>query len=318
MQAIQYSRYGGGEALQLVDVPAPEPGPGEVRLRVRAAAVNPYDFHFMRGEPLFMRLIIGLRRPRKRGIGRDAAGVVDAVGPGVTEFSIGDEVYGAATGAFAEEAIGVVHELIRKPARLSWAEAAAIPMAAITGLQALDRGRVAAGSRVLINGASGGIGHFTVQMAKAMGAHVTAVCKTSNVDWVRALGADEVMDYTQISITDLPPRFDCIIDTVANHSVSACGRLLTPGGTYVWLGSAQMGRVFGPLGRALLMTVAGRRYQVVNARGTRDDMERLNGFIEAGQLQPVIEHTFPLARVGEAIAHVEAGHTRGKTVIQVA
>ncbi len=317
MKAIRYTCYGGPEKLSLETIEVPAPGPAEVRLRVRAAAVNPYDFHFMRGEPLFMRLFIGLRRPRRSGLGRDVAGVVDAVGPGVTQFTIGDEVYGAATGAFAEQAIGRVDELIGKPAQLCWEEAAAIPMAAFTGLQGLDRGRVGAGSRVLVNGASGGIGHFTVQMAKAMGAHVTAVCKTSNVDWVRGLGADEVVDYTRTSITDLPARFDCIIDTVANHSVSACGRLLAPGGTYVWLGSARMGRILGPLGRTLVMTVAGRRYQVVNAKRTRDDMERLNAFVAAGQLRIVIEHTFPLEQAGQAIAHVEAGHTKGKTVIQV-
>ncbi|MGB0652068.1 MAG: NAD(P)-dependent alcohol dehydrogenase [Thermoplasmatota archaeon] len=325
MKAMRYHRYGGAEVLQLEDVPMPEPGPGQVRLAVRAASVNPYEFHFLRGDPLFMRLITGLRRPKEPGIGKDVAGVVDAVGSGVTDFAPGDEVFGSGDGSYAEFCLAPVAKLAHKPASLSFEEAAALPMAGYTGLQALDQAGVGAGAppgkRVLVNGASGGIGHLVVQMAKAMGAHVTATCKTANVAWVKELGADRVIDYAKASLLDGPDDHDAIIDMVVNHPLRALVGKLAPGGTYAWVGAAKMGKVLGPLpklARLQLMRTKDRRAIVVNAKALRSDLERMAAWADAGQLRPTIEQVLGLEQAGEGIVHVERGHSKGKTVIQVA
>lgn len=317
MQAIRYERYGGPEVLQLQEVDVSEPGPGEVRMRVHAASVNPYDFHFMRGEPLFMRLFTGFSKPRKHGLGSDVAGVIDAVGEGVTLFKVGDEVYGAADGAFAESALGKESELSMKPSSLDWNEAAALPMAAITALQGIERAGVGPGSRVLVNGASGGVGHIVVQMAKAMGAHVTAVCKASNSDWVKDIGADRSFDYQEKPVVDSGSIFDAIIDTVSNHSLAEFKQIMAPGAIYVWLGSAKMGRIMGPLGHIFRIAISGPQFQMVNAKRTREVMDQINQFVDLELLRPRIEHTFPLAAIGTALSHVEAGHTKGKTVVQI-
>lgn len=315
MQAITYTAYGSADVLRLEAIDKPTPKDNEVLIQVQAASVNPVDLHNMLGTPFVVRAMSGLRRPTTPRLGVDFAGRVEAVGPQVTQFQPGDEVFGGRTGAFAEYVVKLETGLVRKPANLTFAQAAAIPVAGCTALQGLrDHGRLQAGQRVLINGAAGGVGTFAVQIAKAMGAHVTGVCSPRNVDLVRALGADEVLDYTQTDFTQAAQRYDLLLDNVGNHALAAARRVLTPAGVMVM--------VAGPVERMLLFMAAARlgnkRLVAFIAELNKADLETLKDMAEAGQLTPAIDRSYPLAEVPAAMRYLETGHARSKIIINVA
>jgi len=323
MKAITYHRYGGPEVLGLQEVDVPAVDESSMLVRVRAAAANPYDWHFMRGEPYFMRLMFGLRAPKRTGLGVDFAGEVEAVGRGVSGFAPGDRVYGLCDGAFAEYVACPAADLAIMPATLTFEQAAAVPLAGLTALQGLrDAGQLQAGQRVLIVGASGGVGSFAVQIAKALGAHVTGVCSTPNVAMVRALGADAVIDYTQEDFTHGAQRYDVIFQLGGMQSPAACRRALTPQGILVLSSGDSNGRVIGPMNRimqaALLSPFVGQTLAVLDVKRSRADLEHLASLIDGGSVKPIVERTLPLREVPEAIRLVEEGHARGKVVISLA
>lgn len=321
MKAVVCRVYGPPDVLTCEAVDRPVPADDEVLIRVRAAAVNPLDKTY-RGTPYVFRPLFGLRKPRSTRPGRDVAGQVEAVGRSVTRFKPGDEVFGVCLGAFAEYACAAESRLARKPAGVSFEEAAATPIAGLTALQGLrDRGEVRPGHAVLINGAAGGVGTFAVQIARSLGAAVTGVCSTRNVDLVRSLGADRVIDYTREDFTRGAERYDLIFDCVANRSLFALRRLLEPQGSYLAVGVPAHGRWIGPLGR-LLRTFAfsrlvSRRFKMFLAKVRSEDLTALAELMEAGKVKPVIEQRYTLEQVPEALAHLEEGHTRGKLVITV-
>ena len=322
MKAIVYCDYGPPEILRLEDVARPSPSDNQVLLKVRAASVNPLDWHYMRGTPYIARLMgMGFRKPKATRLGVDVAGIVEAVGRNVTQFKPGDEVFGSAHGAFAEYAVASEKRLVRKPANLTFAEAAAVPVAAVTALQGLrDKGKLQRGQTVLINGASGGVGTFAVQIAKSLGARVTGVCSTRNVDMVRSLGAEQVIDYTKQDFTKLGQRYDLILDNVGNHSLSACRRAMNPRARYVMVGG-QPGRWIAPLDRALAATalswVVSQDLSMMLATMTKEDLGILSELAQAGKITPVIDRTFPLSQLPEAVRYLETGHARGKVAILV-
>jgi NADPH:quinone reductase-like Zn-dependent oxidoreductase len=321
MKGIVQSRYGSPDVLRLEEIAKPVVKDDEVLVRVRAAAVNSGDWHLLRGLPYVMRLVFGLRGPRRMTPGLDIAGEVEAVGGNVGQFRPGDEVFGWCKGAFAEYACTAENNLLPKPSNLSFEQAAAVGDSAFTALAAVrDQGRVQPGQRVLINGASGGVGTFAVQIAKSFGANVTGVCSTMNIDLVRSLGADQVIDYTNEGFTQSAGRYDVMLDLVGNRSLSDCRRVLTPGGTYVLVGVKDMGGWFG-LGRqfkALLLSPAvGQRMRVFVARHTRADLAVLKELVETGKVVPVIDRHYSLSDVPEALRYQGQGHTRGKIVIIV-
>jgi len=308
VKAVVYSRYGGPEVLRIEEIEVGAPKDDEVRIRVRAAGVNPMDRHLMRGEPKAGRIAMGLRGPKRTRLGADVTGVVDAVGAKVTKFKVGDEVFGGARGAFAESVCANELKVAAKPKNATFEEAAAVPVAGVTALQALrDFGRVRAGHRVLINGAGGGVGSFAVQIAKAFGATVTGVCGTHNVANVQSIGADRVVDYTRDDFTNTAERYDVIVDMIGNRPLRACKRLLTATGTYVVVG--------GPLGR-LFTTMAAPRCRIAMARMRSDDLVVLRDLIEHASVTPLIDRVYLLAEVPQAIAYLEEGHARGKIVIR--
>jgi len=318
MQAIVGTEYGSPDGLELREIDLPVAGEGEVLVSVRAASVNPLDFHVMRGTPYLVRVTEGLRRPKAAVRGVDAAGIVEAVGPGVTHVEPGDEVFGSRAGAFADYVCGKT--FVRKPAGITFEQAAAIPVAGCTALQALrDKGRLEAGRKVLVNGAAGGVGTFAVQIAKALGAEVTGVCSTRNVELVRSLGAEHVVDYTQTDYTRGAERYDVILDAAGTHSLSANRRVLAPTGTMVLVGALKFGNWFGPLvapAKALVLSRFSRQTLApLVAKIARDDLEQLAGLVDAGTLTPVIDRTYPLRETAEAIRYLEEGHARGKVVV---
>lgn len=320
MRAITYRDYGPPDVLELREIEVPEVGDDEVLIRVRATSVNPFDWHFMRGMPYFIRLQSGLRRPKETRLGADVAGTVDAAGRNVTGFRAGDHVFGHAAGAFAEYVIARPKSLAHKPEGVSFEEAATLNIAGLTALQGLrDKGGLQAGHRVLVNGASGGVGTFAVQIAAGMGAEVTGVCSTGNLELVRSLGAAHTVDYTRDDFAASDRRYDVILDTVATRPPSACRRILTPEGTYVAVGSLSMGNWIGPLTFLAGVRLAGIfRTQTLTsmlAALTAEDLGILGGMVASGSVKPVIERVYPLEDTAAAVAHVEAGHTRGKVVI---
>ncbi len=320
MKAIVYHRYGSPDVLPLQEVDKPVPGDDAVLVRVYAAAVNPYDWHFMRGEPYFMRLMFGLRTPKRSGLGVDYAGQVEAVGKDVTEFQPGDEVFGMCDGAFAEYLCVPESEAAPKPANLTFVQAAAVPLAGLTALQGLrDSGELQPGQRILIIGASGGVGTFAVQIAKILGAHVTGVCSTPNLDLVRSLGADEVIDYTQEDFAQRGQTYDIIFQLGGMHSPAHCRRALTPQGRLVLSSGDSDGRWIGPMDRviqaAVLSPFVSQTLVALDTKRSKKDLAHLKELIEAGTLTPVIDRTHPLSEVPEAIRYVESGHARGKVVI---
>ena len=321
MKAIIQTRYGAPEVLRLAEVEAPIPKDDEVLVRVRAAAVNIGDWHLMRGIPYVVRLGLGLRRPRRATPGLDIAGDVAAVGRAVTDFQPGDQVFGWGTGAFAEYVCTPQGNLLPKPANLTFDQSAAVGDSALTALAAVrDQGRVQPGQRVLINGASGGVGTFAVQIAKALGAHVTAVCSGRNADIVRSLGADQVVDYEQRDFASAEDRYDVMLDLVGNRPLSACRRVLTPRGTYVIVGVRDVGRWLGVGRQAKALLIAPfvrRRTRVFVVKHTRADLAVLKDLVEAGRVTPVIDSRYPLGEAAHALRHQGEGHPRGKLVLTV-
>jgi NADPH:quinone reductase-like Zn-dependent oxidoreductase len=324
MKAVTQDRYGSADVLKVTEVPRPVPAEGEVLVRVHAAAVNAYDWHFLHGDPRIARLSMGLRGPKERIRGRDFAGRVEAVGSAVKGLAPGDEVFGEADGAFAEYVCAADDCVDRKPDGLSFEEAAALPLAANTALIGLrDVAGLRADQSLLINGASGGVGPFAVQMAKAYGARVTGVCSSRNVDLVRSLGADHVIDYTREDFTRGKDRYDVVLDLVGNHSLSEFRRALTPSGTLVLSGGGvfEGGSLFGPLGlfikgRALAPFVRQRVLQLP-AKASKKNLATLRELVESGKLTPHIERTYPLDEAPAAIRHLEVEHARTKIVITV-
>jgi NADPH:quinone reductase-like Zn-dependent oxidoreductase len=318
MKAIVQDTYGSHEALKLEEVAKPEIGDGEVLVRVHAASVHVGDWIMMTGSPFVMRVATGLRRPKIRVPGTDIAGTVEAVGGGVTRLRPGDEVFGWCAGAFAEYARASEDQFVKKPANLSFEQAAAVGVSASTALQLLRDHDIKPGQKVLINGASGGVGTFAVQIAKALGAEVTGVCSTKNLEMIRSIGSDHVIDYTQEDFTAGAERYDLILDNVGNHSMARTRRALRPEGTLISNGG---GHADGKLGRTVRTMLASMvvRQQASPSLKTQnhDDLVALKGLVEAGQLTPVIGGTYPLRATPEAIGQVATGHARGTLVITV-
>jgi NADPH:quinone reductase-like Zn-dependent oxidoreductase len=321
MKAIIYDRYGSADVLRCEDVANPVPQEDEVLIKVHAASVNPLDWHFMRGAPYFFRMVSGVRKAKSKGLGVDVAGRVEGVGRKVVRFHEGDAVFGAARGAFAEYACARESALAIKPDNVNFAQAAAVPIAGLTGLQALrDKAGLQSGQKVLINGASGGVGTLTVQIAKSLGAQVTGVCSTRNVELVRSLGADCVLDYTQQDFTQAGQRYDLLLDCIGNHPLSACRRLLTPQGTYVMIGGgapndAMMPALLRMMTMLLTAPLVRQKITILMARQNAQDLATLATLLESGKVKPVIDRCYPLSEVAEAIRYVEAGHAQGKVVV---
>lgn len=324
MKAIVQDRFGPPDVLRLADVDPPEVGPDDVLVRVAAVGLNPYDWHMVRGDPLVARLMggMGLRKPSARVAGVDAAGEVTAVGPNVRELRPGDVVLGFCAGALAEYARAKADEVVPKPARLSVEQAAAVPMASLTALQGLrDVGGVRAGHLVLINGAAGGVGSFAVQIARALGAEVTGVCSTANVELVRSIGATHVVDYTAEDFTDARARYDVILDNVGNRPLARLRQALTPAGTLVLNGGGSPGQVIGAIGPIVRATVTdrfvGQHLRPFLAKPNQADLRTIAGLIDDERVTPVLDRTYPMAATADGLRHVEQGHTRGKVVITV-
>lgn len=323
MKAIVYTEYGTAEVLRLAEIDRPVPQDHQVLVKVRAAAANPLDWHYMRGTPYIGRIEMGLRAPQSPRLGVDMAGEVLAVGKAVTKFKPGDAVFGVAGGAFAEYVRAAEHRIALKPASLSFEDAAAVPVAAITALQGLrDKGQIKPGQKVLINGASGGVGTFAVQLAKHFGAEVTAVCSGRNAGLVRSLGADHVIDYTQEDFTLRPERYDLILDNVGTRPMSEVRRALAATGTFVSVGgggpdhslwgAAFVGRT---LQRKLLQPFTDQRLVGFMAEVRTGDLELLGELLVASKVRSVIDRRYPLSEVPEAIRYLESGRARGKVVI---
>jgi NADPH:quinone reductase-like Zn-dependent oxidoreductase len=321
MKAAIYTRYGPPDVVQVTQVEKPVPKDGEILINVRAASVNPLDWHFMRGLPYLVRLMAGLGKPKDTRLGVDVAGRVEAVGKNVTQFKPGDEVFGSCRGAFAEYACTAETGLFKKPNTVTFEQAASVPVAAYTALQGLrDAGQIQPGQKVLINGAAGGVGTFAVQIAKSFGADVTAVCSTRNVEMVRSIGADRVIDYTKEDFTQGGQRYDLFFDAVGNHSLFASRRVLNPRGIYIPAGGSTDRWMIGPLGRALTTLVVSwfvsqKLVIFFLAKPRQADLATMHDLMKSGKLTPVIDRRYPLSEVPEAIRYLEQGHARGKVVI---
>jgi NADPH:quinone reductase-like Zn-dependent oxidoreductase len=324
MRAAAYHCYGGPDVIRIETTARPALAPDRVLVRVQAAALNPLDKHYLRGTPYLLRLSAGVGRPQDSRMGVDFAGTVESVGSAVTRFKPGDVVFGGADGAFGEYvSVRAEGSIAHVPPGVAPEQAAALPIAAVTALQALrDHGRLAAGQRVLINGASGGVGHYAVQLAKAMGAHVTGVSSTRNVEMVRALGADVVIDYTRENFTDGAQRYDLIIDSIGNHSRGALRRVLTDNGTHVQVGRAGMGNWVGPLlsplGALLWSQFTSQRWESMLADIEAADLDYLAQQMAGGQLRSVIDRRYTLEQLPEAIRYLETGRVRGKLLVDIA
>lgn len=320
MRAIVRDRYGPPGVLELREIETPTPADAEVLVRVRAASVNPVDWHSMTGKPYLVRMQGGLRAPKSSRLGTDFAGTVEAVGKEVVGLHPGDDVFGARTGSLAEY-VCVENAMAAKPANVSFEEAAAVPVAAITALQGLrDKGGLEAGQKVLVNGASGGVGTFAVQIAKALGAEVTGVCSTRNVDLVRSLGADRVVDYTSEDFTRSAGRYDLVLDVAGSRSWSDLSRVLSPKATVVAAGGPKVNRMTGlslrRLARMRLATLTGnRRATIYLAKLGRGDLLTLAGLLEAGKVRSVVDRVYPIEETARALAYLGEGHARGKVVV---
>ena len=329
MKAITYHRYGSPDVLECEEIEKPAPKDDEVLIQVRAASLNPYDWHFLRGLPYFLRLQTGLGKPTDPRLGVDLAGQVESVGNKVTQFKTGDDVFGCGRGAFAEYACASEAKLARKPEDMTFEQAASLPIAGLTAFEGLrlgassDKGEIPQGKKVLINGAAGGVGTFAVQIAKSFGAEVTGVCSTGNVEMVRSLGANRVVDYTREDFTEGGQRYDLILDCVANHSLSAFRRILDPKGSYIMVGAADGGGrwMIGVLARLLGAFVLSRfgcqKLVMMGARITNEDLTTLAKLMKTGRLRPVIDRRYRLDEVPAAIRYLEQGHARGKVVVTV-
>lgn len=321
MRAIVQDAYGHADVLRLARIPRPGAADNEVLVRVHAAGLDRGVWHVMTGLPYLGRLAFGVRKPKEPVLGFDVAGTVVAVGSAVTRFSAGDEVFGFGKGAFAEYAVVREDKLARKPVNLSFEQAAVVPVSAVTALQGLDAGRVEQGQKVLIIGASGGVGSYAVQLAKAFGAQVTGVCSTAKLDLVRSLGADHVIDYTRDDFADGAHRYDLILDIAGNPTLSRLRHALTPTGTAVITGGEDGGNLTGGMNRQLRALVLSpfvrQRLTMFLGKVRSSDLERLIELIEAGTVTPSLDRTYTLDRVPEAIDHLEAGKVRGKAAITI-
>ena len=322
MKAFVRRRYGSPEVLECIDMPVPVPGNGEVLVRVRAAGINPIDWHFMRGEPHAIRVVTGLRAPKEIRLGFETSGVVEAVGSGVTGISPGDEVFGSCHGGLAELLCTPASNLVLKPANISFEEAASVPVAALTALQGLrDKARLQPRQAVLINGASGGVGTFAAQIAVSLGARVTAVCSTRNLDLVRSLGAAEAIDYTVEDFTKRGARYDVMFDCHAERSFGAVRRILNPAGTYVGVGgpvSSSAGMLADLAAEVALSLFVSQKRVTFMTKPNHDDLAFLADLLGRGALKPVLDRQYPFADTPGAIRYLEAGHARGKVVIVMA
>ncbi len=321
MRALVQHRYGGPETLTLAQIPRPVPGPGEVRVRVEAAGLDRGTWHLMTGRPYLMRLLgFGFFGPKQPVPGLDLTGTVEAVGPGVTRFAIGDRVFGIGRGSFAEHTVAREDKLARVPAGTARGEAALLGVSALTAIQALDRGAVRAGARVLVIGASGGVGCFAVQIARARGARVTGVCRTEKVALVGSLGAERVVDYAKESFTDGRERYDVVIDAGGNTPLAALRRTMTPTGRLVFVGGENGGDLTGGMGRPLSAMMLGmftrQRFAMLAAREHFEDLERIAALVDRGELRAVVDRRCGLAEVGQALVDLEAGRVRGKVLVE--
>jgi NADPH:quinone reductase-like Zn-dependent oxidoreductase len=323
VKAVIVPRYGPPDVLELADIPAPEPTPDQVRVRVVSTSVNPVDWHTIRGEPLLVRLTSGLTRPKQSGIGADVAGIVDAVGSAVTSFGPGDEVFGMGIRTWAELVVVKAEGLVAKPAAISFQEAGAVGVAALTALQGLrDHGHLSAGQRVLVNGAGGGVGHFAVQIAKVLGAEVTAATSSANLEWVQGLGADEVVDYARTDPTAVRERYDVIFDAGGWLSLGGERRALKPTGIAVNAGAGRnptmLGLVGGLAAAAVRNRIGSRRFVSYLAHRTPEDLETLRAMLEAGQIRPHVDRSFAVAEIREAVRYQEMGQAHGKVTVSIA
>ena len=327
MKAVVYTRYGSPDVLEIRDIKKPVPNDDQVLVKVRAASLNPLDWHFMEGTPYVIRAMgTGLRKPKVPRLGVDLAGQVETVGKNVTQFKPGDEVFGTGGGAaFAEYVCARKTKLVLKPANLTFEQAASVPIAALTALQGLrDEGKIQAGQKVLINGASGGVGTFAVQITKSFGADVTGVCSTRNVDMVRSLGANYVIDYTKEDFTQSGQHYDLILDNVGTQPLSGFRRVLKPNGICVMIGGGgpNDGRWIGPMARPLkallLSPFISQKMGMMLAEIRQEDLTIMSDLMQAGKVTPVIDRTYPLSQIAEAMRYLEQGHARGKVVITVA
>jgi NADPH:quinone reductase-like Zn-dependent oxidoreductase len=323
MQAIVYQRYGSPDVLKFEEIPIPTPSEGQVLIRVHAASVNPYDWHFLRGTPSLIRLFTGMRRPKFPRLGADVAGVVQEIGTDVALFKPGDAVFGTAKGSFAEYACAAASQLALKPQEISFQQAACLPIAGVTALQALrDKGRVQTGQTVLINGAAGGVGTFAVQIAKSLGSRVTGVCSAKNVEVLRSIGADEVIDYTHEDFARSAQQYDLLFDLVGNRSLSDCLSAVHPTGTYIACGGGGPDRsswdlLAGMLQNTVRSAFASQKMPGLFANMNRTDLAILSDLVQRGTVIPVVDHTYSLREAAEAVRYVESGHVHGKVVITV-
>jgi len=325
MKAIVYESFGSPDILQFREIEKPVPGDDEVLIKVRAASINPLDWKIMKGGPFLVRLVMGLGKAKIRRPGVDVAGEVEAVGKNVTQFKPGDSVFGTCIGAFAEyatskSATGMKSALVIKPDHVSFEQAASAPVAALTALQGLrDKGRIQPGQRVLVNGAAGGVGTFAVQIAKSFGATVTGVCSARNVDMVRSIGADQVIDYTQEDFTKSAQRYDIILECVGNHSFSECRRVLNPKGILVMVGAPSdasiLGMLVGLVGALALACLVSQKMTFFIARVNQQDLTAVSELMASGKVMPVIDRRFRLSEAREAFRYMEEGHARGKVII---
>jgi NADPH:quinone reductase-like Zn-dependent oxidoreductase len=321
MKAIVYHRYGSPDVLKCEEIEKPTAEDNEVLIKIRAASVNPYDWHLMEGKPSFVRLLLGLLKPKVTRLGVDVAGQVETVGINVTQFKPGDEVFGVCLGSCAEYGCASESKLAMKPGNVTFEQAASVGIAALTALQGLrDKGQIQPGQKVLINGAAGGVGTFAVQIAKSFGADVTGICSTRNVEMVRSIGADHVIDYTQQDFAKSGQRYDLIFDLVANHSLSAIRRVLNPKGVYVGAGIGPGGSMIGFLARAaltapVLSRFVSQKLVIFIAKITKEDLTVMHDLMESRKVTPVIERRYRLSEVPEAIRYLATGHARAKLVI---
>jgi NADPH:quinone reductase-like Zn-dependent oxidoreductase len=323
MQAALARCYGGPEVLTIETVPMPTLADDEVLVRVYAAGLNPHDWHSMRGEPYFMRIGAGFGRPEDPFVGVDFAGTVEAIGKKVTRFSKGDAVFGGRGGAVAEYVVAREQgSIVAKPDNVTFEEAGGVAIAAITALQGLrDRGNIQPGHKVLINGASGGVGTFAIQIAKAYGAEVTAVCSTRNLELVRSLGADQVVDYTQKNFTDTTTRYDLILDNVGTQSISAMRGVLQPDGRIVIVGGTSrdpwIGPLLGPIKAALISPFIEQKVGMFVAQMHQSDLATLSTLMESGKVRTAIDKTYPMSEVAAAMEYLETGRARGKVIVKI-
>jgi len=320
MKAAVYTRYGPPDVIEITDIEKPVLKDNEVLIEVRAASVNPLDWHFMRGTPYGVRIVAGLRKPKVTQLGVDVAGQVEAVGGNVTQFKPGDQVFGTCKGAFAEYACARESALVMKPDNVTLEQAACVPIAGYTALQGLrNKGKVQPGQTVLINGASGGVGTFAVQIAKSFGAEVTGVCSTRNVDMVRSIGADRVIDYTREDLTKSGRRYDLFFDCIGQHSLSVCRSVLSHEGIYVGAGGPSDLWMIGPIARLIkslvLSGLGSQKLGGLLAKANKEDLTILRELIQSGKVTPVIDRRYRLSEVPEAIGYLEEGHARGKVII---